>query len=577
MQKEREILDYIDVCYRESEDSRKKRKEKNKINVEAYNSCFPDDFLEGKSEDQSTQFIPKTFVAVERLSKFITKAITDAGNEFFTVETGKVDIDPEVARALISAYLNHIGPSGESFLEIIERCIKFGLLKGEMVAKVTGALSPTTLVMAEGSQEIEVFKPTISAIDPDFYFPDPTGRGLYEIQEIEQDWYTLKDLAKAGVYKKKEVDELGKGEKEYRKPIKLKEAYGTFLSKDGEPIKRNAIAVCADDRLLRFEDNPFWHGESPFVYKRITVPVTEESIPAILDGPVGLNFCMNELFNLMLDSAVRANIGVNAIHLGLLENPNDIIGGVKSGSTVRIRADAPIGARVVEHMPIGEINPLTLQMYGVLESLFVDSSVLTDIAIGRAPPKEATATEIVQLTQSQSVLLSGFILSVEAFISSILRKLWLILMQNLEFLKTDDIISAIGPIEAIKLIQMSPEERFQAFSGIGLTVKGISDLLRRSSDIQKYTQFMGTFLSSPTLAQAFLTRFDMYKYMFKLAKLYGIDISDVSMSPQDQQAVEMMASQYMLGGGGLAPQQQAKQSQAQQKQVGANNVIGAQQ
>ena len=53
----------------------------------------------------------------------------------------------------------------------------------------------------------------------------------------------------------------------FRKRVVLHEFWGTLLDNRGRVIAERQVATMANDRYLIRppEDNPFWHGQSPFV------------------------------------------------------------------------------------------------------------------------------------------------------------------------------------------------------------------------------------------------------------------------------------------------------------------------
>ncbi len=554
-----ELRDLFHSYLEQSRMDKQERLNKNRRNMEAYRN--EQDFSY-KRDDQSKEFIPKTFIAVEMIAKFILKAIQDAGGKFFSVETGKTDIDPEVARAFLSAYLENIGPNGESFIEILEDAIKFGLLKGEMIANVTGSRFSKPKRTVYGMIDAKPFHPVISIIDPDHYFPDTSKRGLFEILESERDFHELMELADAGIYIRSRVEDLQKAGKNERQPIKVYDIYGTFL-KNGKVVARNAIATIAEDKVIRrITPNPFWHSESPFVRMPITRCPGERNDQAIMDSVVELNYALNELANLIIDGGVGAAIGARITRPGLLEDPRDALGGISHGSEIRMRSDVPPGFLPVEHIKLGEVPQESIALFAAINQMIVEASLQNDIALGRAPPKEATATEIVQLTRTQSILMSGLVAAVERFISKALKKLWMILMQNFEFLESDDVISAIGMEEALRLSRIPPEERFDMFSGIGLRVTGISDFIRRDMDLKSLVGFVQFGLSKPSIAQAFMQRFDMFKILNQVARFSGIDLSQTAMSTDQQKEIESLFLKQLQSQ--AIQQQQNQQQQALQ-------------
>lgn len=525
--------------YLEESERRKDRKDKNKENIDAY---FDRQDFSYKQPDQSKEFIPRTFVTVERIARLIVKQIQD-NSQFFSIDTGKVDIDKEDANKLLTCYLSRIGRNGENFFDLLEKAIKIALLKGEMIAKVSGRLERKQEPTPDGDVvEKRAFYPTIDIIDPDDFYADPTGNGLYEIYKTEVDLHELVDAAEDGLIDKEALEDF-KDEEIGRKRIKIAEVYGDFIGKGGKVVARRAIATIALEKdviLHPVRKNPFWHGESPFVRTQLVISPTNET-RALMDPVTGINFAMNELFNLMLDGGIGSALGVRLVRPAWLEDPSDAEGGITHGSEIKVRGDLPIGARPVEFIQMGNIPQDALSMYAILDRIIVETSVFSDVSIGRAPPKEATATEIVSLQQSQNIFADRLLSSIESFIQKVLRKVWLIIAQNIEFLKTDDLVSAVGFKRALQLISIPPEERFSMFSGCGFRIVGLSDALKKRNELSQLLGFMQTVLSNPVLANTFFMRFDPVKIINKLASLLNVDVSDIALD-EEQIALQQIAA-----------------------------------
>lgn len=580
---ESEIVHVINSYLRESEEERKKRFPVNRRNLDAYLSIHgEDDEEEGDNESglYANEFIPRTFVAVERLSKFIIKALSDVGSKYFSIDVPKdSNLDPEGARSLMMCFLHEIGEGGESFFDVLEDAIKYGLLTGEMIAKVYGTFTRKVshiplqiLDIEEQVSQDRFFRPVVSIIDPDKYFPDPTGAGLYEIHKVMVDAHILMEMAEEGFYDKEAVKKVvfGSGDEgpPGRRPIEIIEMYGDILGKRGMVAYRNSIATIADEKLIRkVTPNPYWHGMSPFVRVPFT-RVPNGKVGAIFDPVVDANIAMNRLFNLMLDGAVGSVKGIKLVRLGYLENPHQVMGGIRDGDEIHVRADVPFGAKPIDFQKMGEIPPEAFNMFAVLDRILTEAGLLTDIAIGRPPPKEATATEIIQLTQSQSYLLNGLILAVERFISEVLKRVWMLCMQYLEFMDPRDIVSSLGINKASEISNMSPSERYEAFSGCGFRVTGLTEFVRKTQDLQALSGLVAAWLSNPVMARVFLMRFDMFKILNAWSRLSGIDVSDL-VYPEDVQAqMEQMA---VLGSsGGNLGEEQSQQTPKSSQYVSSN-------
>ena len=193
-------------------------------------------------------------------------------------------------------------------------------------------------------EEDEVWKLRVDLVQPEDYFPDPTGAGLYEIHSVERDLHEVIAMADEGVYDKSIVDQLigidfkkpedeardarDKNQDEvvtpsFRKRVVLDEFWGTLLKSDGSVAHRNCVCTVANKRFLirKPEPNPFWHQLSPFVAEPIIRIPWSVWGKALFDDAVSLNLAQNELFNLILDGGMAAVWGTRQIRLEDLEDP----------------------------------------------------------------------------------------------------------------------------------------------------------------------------------------------------------------------------------------------------------------
>ena len=142
-------------------------------------------------------------------------------------------------------------------------------------------------------REVRQWHLLIDLIDPEDYYPDPTGAGMFEIQRAVRDLADVKKMAEPGpngeppIYDPAVVAELdvgavgrwddsqrrqlrGEGDTgalKWRPQVTLDEYWGSITDEDGAVVHENIVCVVANEKhLIRPpEPNPFWHGQSPFV------------------------------------------------------------------------------------------------------------------------------------------------------------------------------------------------------------------------------------------------------------------------------------------------------------------------
>jgi hypothetical protein len=211
------------------------------------------------------------------------------------------------------------------------------------------------------------------------YYPDPTGRGLYEIHRTYRDLHEVIEMAESGEYEPDAVAELADSYVDYavdrdlehetdqppanhpqfRKQVELLEFWGTILDSDGSVAHRNVRCTVANDRFLirKPEPNPYWHQESPFVVAPLLRVPFSVFHKALFDHAVRLNLAQNEIFNLILDGGIGSVWGVRQVHENLIANIADFADGIPQGATLVAKPDAQQGVPVFMQTPAGVVPP----------------------------------------------------------------------------------------------------------------------------------------------------------------------------------------------------------------------------
>ena len=172
-----------------------------------------------------------------------------------------------------------------------------------------------------------VWRPRIDIVPTEDYYPDPTGRGLYDIHRVERDLVDVRQMADQGIYDSAVVDKIKedfardndrdrrrasqRNQREtvapgFRKRVVIDEFYGTLIDTDGNMLYRDCLCAIANEKYIirKPETNPYWHGRCSIVaVPLIQVPHTVWG-RALFDHAASLNMAMNELFNLMLDGGI---------------------------------------------------------------------------------------------------------------------------------------------------------------------------------------------------------------------------------------------------------------------------------
>jgi len=592
------ILQAVRSCFNEAEEAKRSRLEKNRINRDVY---FGRQDWSDKQEGQSTEFLPKVSTSVEQMCAFIKRGLIKFGDWY------SVDLDRQLAnvidgaqvRVILNCFLDDLWTGNNTATKlplVIADAVKMGLLESLMIVKVHGGMTYTRsygyergepLVPPEGGEperedvlqmeETQEWKLRIDLIRPEDYYPDPTGNGLYEIHRVERDLHEVLEAAESGMYdmaavkqlidtdyKRPEDEERSDADRNqneattpaFRKRVVLDEFWGTLLNNDGTVAHRNIVCTIANDKIIvrKPEANPFWHQESPFVAQPlIRVPFSVWH-KALYDDASSLNLAINELFNLILDGGVAAVWGIKQIRVEDLEDPGQVAGGVKQGMTLAVKQTLPHNAKVMEECSTGDVPTDAMAVFEALDREFTQAALTNELKLGSLPPKQVRATEVVEASQSQAITLDGVTADLESnFITVLLRKAWLTVLQNADDVPSYVMTSGVDRTVALLLMRASPEERFAMFAGkCQFKVFGLSATMAKALDFQKIMSMLQAVMMNPMLFQAFMMKFSPDKALRTMMNRLNINPDDLQKDQAElrQAEAEMQRTQQaaqMLG------------------------------
>ncbi len=590
------VIQAIKACWEESDIAFGDREPVNRINQDAYASR--QDFSD-KARGQSTDFLPKTALAVEQLAALFKQAMVSFGDYFDVTLTPDPDlVDPDGTRGLLSAssivkLMRHRleDPSqlvaGQSdFPTLIEDGVKVASLEANLILKVHGAHFPTRRLSVdlvdmpeaymdeEGEEQTrmvptealtfeegKVWRVLVDLVKPSDYRPDPTGRGLYEIHRTYKDLYEVIDLAESGEYDAEAVALLAGSYTDYevdrdherrtqqpyatppdfRKQVEIREFWGSIPDSDGNMAHRNVRCAIANEKFLirRPEPNPNWHQESPFVAGALLRVPFSVFHKGIFDVAVRLNLAINSLFNLITDGGIGSVWGVRQVHMDLIENPEDFTDGIPMGATIFAKAEAPPGVDLVKQVTTAKVPPESMQVLALLERQFDAASMLPQTKMGQIPKKEVRATEVHAAEQSSDTFLDSMVSTLErTVITRALRLVWLTMLQNADDWNSEDVVGCIGPTQAKALADMSPARRYKTYAqGARFKVSGLSDMLSRSREFQKLMAGVAAITQSPILMQPFMATCSPAKLLNSVLKGLNIDPETFKMTEEERLAL----------------------------------------
>lgn len=558
----------------ESEDARRSRIHNAERNWDAF--LGRQDFSH-KQEGQSTEFLPKVPVSVEQISAMVKRGLVQFGN-YYSVDlqgdlAGKVD--PSALRSFLSAFLEDLWTPGtaggqlSTFPLVVADAVKQALLKNLIILKVHGG----TMVRRkfEFSRDEETGKAKLSTVEEDQwklridlvrmedYYPDPTGNGLYEIHRVERDLHQVLQGVEDGLYDRSAVNQLigmdytrpedeelsddDRNQDEtttpsFRKRVVIDEFWGTLLNADGTIAHRNVVAAVANDRFLIRppEPNPFWHQESPFVVAPLIRVPHSVWHKALYDHATDLNLALNEMFNLILDGGLASVWGIKQVRVEDLDDPSQIEGGIKQGVTLAVKQTLPHNAKVLETISEGDVPNEAMAIMEMLNREFTAAAMTNELKLGSLPPKQVLATEVLESSQSQNLMLDGIVSDLEhGVIRPVLRKAFLVILQSSDEVP-ESVKAPFANTQLSIIMDAEPEERFATFAEkTAFRVNGLSSTMTRALDFQKIMALLQAVSVNPALFQVFMTKFSPERALRRLMTALNLNSEDLEKTPDEMQ------------------------------------------
>lgn len=565
MSAEEQIVSTLASYKREADEARRERLRLNDRNFDFYH--LKQDYSHKKA-GQSQEFLAKQALAVEQITSFIHQGLVDLG-DWFSVDPAPGNNDPlftrTEARAVLERQLRKAG-----FFTHIQDALKTGLLSALMIAKVGGRHVERAryVSMSEGEgenrknvlrrQKKKAWELRIDLVRFQDYYRDPTGGGLYELQDIEMDLWELKALAEASpkVYDLSQIDALVSSftdeeqlqkdretghtptDRGFRKRVVLTEFWGTILDRDGNIMHENVVAAVANDRFLVRppQANPLWHNRSPFVVSPIVRVPHSTNHKALMDEPTALNHALNELFNLILDAGLMSVFGVRQVREHWLDNADEIAKGLGPGAVLKANAQCPPGQKVLETVSSGTLSQEALNVYNLTNGEFQAAALTNDLRLGVLPSRNVKATEVVEASQSITSVFTGVAKTIENdYIRPLLELAWLTIAQHTDDLDDAELEALLGKDRAKKLANVSAQERFQrVVDGHDFNVFGITQTLNKVKDFRKLTSMLQTISGSEVLTEEFTKRFDFAKLLDEIMNSLDINTDKIRLGEMDE-------------------------------------------
>jgi len=591
--KDEEVMDYMRTARDESCDAKQSRMELNEANYNMYH--LRHDF-DHKEEGQSQEILSKQPMAVEQISSFFQQALIDMGN-WFKIEATNPDseatmlIKPHEMQSVLvrhlelNDYYTHVGNSVKSaLLGSLKISKTYGTkeIKPKYKTKKSGRGKSykKTLVKVEDTS----FRLNVDLVPQENYYPDPTGNGLYEIEDMWMDFHALKKLAqgKDAIYDLEVVNQISKHTQEdleeeqrkqretnqdtptgnFRNRVKITEFWGTVLDKQGEILYENVVCTMANDKWLirRPTENPLWHQCSPYnIAPLIEVP---DSVwhKALMDAPTQHNAALIEIYNLMLDGAMKAVNGISQIRTAWLEDTSQVEDGLKPGTCLKINENAPPGAKVAEPVITADVPKDGMEVMNIVQQEFNASALTSDLRSGVTPFRQSSATATVEQSNTITSVFQGLAKNFESkSIQKELELAWLTIAQGWDELNEDDLVALFGKSRGEELSSLDPEDIFAStVQGIKFTVFGVSMTLNRAQDFRKLTTMLQTISGSEVLVEEFVKKYSFGELMEEILTSLDIDKNKLEIPKLEQEQAQGAQEPAQQGG----PDQQSQQPQA---------------
>lgn len=620
---EAQIIQAVTNYKNEADEACRDRMLQNQDNFDTYH--LKQNF-EHKQKGQSKEFLAKQFMAVEQLCSFVKQGLIDLGNEWYSIEYSDGVESSKITKDSIKKLLDR-QLEKNNFYNVFEAVLKSGLLGSLMICKVHGkwVAKPKYMAVKPKAAKPQVMKDigfgvkqsttlmrtsdkvwqlALDCISPIDFRPDPAGRELYNLNDIEMDLHEVRKLVKSdqnpdGIYDAEAVSMLASDiadlEKDfrrsresgqdvsyqsYRKRVIITECWGTIIDADGNVLFENVVCAVANGKFLirKPEANPFWHQEVPIVDAPVVRVPNSRWHKALMDAPTKHNRAMNEIYNLMLDSGIMSVFGVRQLRTDWLQDATLVDDGIFPGQTLEVNSQCPPGAKVLERVDTTTMSAEATAIYNLTNAEFQQSALTNDLRLGVLPSRQVKATEIVESSQSITGMLNGVARSIECdFLVRVLKLSWMNCCQHLDDFDDTEVQKLLGPQIAAQIKALSPAERFaETVNGLTFEVFGITNTLNKQKDFRRLTALLQTIAGNQILTEAFAQEYSFNKFLGEIVKALDINEEKIKLSPEEKAQHDAAVSSGAPGAGaaptGAAGSGSSPNLQSQIPQVASENA-----
>lgn len=583
-EKEAYLVRYMKENYDEADSVKHTRMELNRNNFDLYH--LRHDFSH-KKKGQSKEIIAKVAMAVEQISSFFQQALVDIG-EWWSVEFADGGEHPEAKLQPHEVYkLTNYMLEKAQYFSHVGNAIKSALLGSVAITKISGkeVSKPVFRSKAEGKgkdykkkivkEDAKTFRLCFDIVRQENWFPDPTGFDVWKIEECFLDYHEVVKLSKGkeAIYDMKVVEELSPfgghstldqekraketgqdvGTQGSRAQVKIWEMWGDVVDVDtGDILYENVVFTVANERhiIRKPTPNPNWNQEDSFV----TCPLLE--VPnsvwhkALMDAPSQHNRALIEIYNLLVDSAMKSVHGISQIRVDALEDPSEISDGIPFGKTLKVNSSLAPGQKVMESVITGDVPADALQVMNLMSQEFNSSALTNDLRQGVLPSRAVKATEVVSADNTITSIFQGIAKNIEAkLIHKQLEKAWCCVAQNIDKISKEELQALFGADRGEEISQMEPEDVFvDTVNGLRFKVFGISLTIGKQQDLQKYLTVLQTIGSSEVMIEEFAKKYDFGKLLGEVIRSLNIDKHKIAI---DNEQINLQGQDAMAQPGAM--------------------------
>jgi hypothetical protein len=544
---------------------------------------------------QTQQTVAEFGISIEQSVGTLERGLTDT-EDWLTCDAvgiGKPLMDPDTIALLLRHYLMRLWQPGDmpetsyNIANLLGDGIKRGLLESIITAKIFSKVCTKYQYKLETSKpqkgrlghredlsaydltppgrprvvrdEIQDFRLAIELVPWEDFFPDPSLLNKYIIHEVtvhlselnanpDYDPDVIKSIrgnasaTYSDMYKRVTQDVVFV----HHDPdeVRVRECWGDLIDPDtGEVLATNSFWTVCNGQLLRPPTpNPFWHGRRPFVSAPILRTPNSTVHKALADDAVNTWQFLNELVSLMFDGALASVWGKGQLRTDRVENSDDFDEGVPQAAVFQLRPGTPDGYKAWEALDHGELPQYAMEIFQLAMRQFQTAMATNDLKLGQQPPKEVTATSIVEAMQAAGSLFESIAARIEdTFLEPIFELAWLTILQfEFDHKLTDPVlVQILGPERTLELTQKTNEERFVLLAQAAkFKCRGLRGVTARNRILTKLANILQLMGQNDAFAQAVLQKYSMQRIAEQVIRNSGVDPSTLEKTQDEKDAEE---------------------------------------